>query len=154
MTSRSSALTLLLALLVGGSACDGCKKKTDTPATPGDPAASGSTKPVTDLPMVLGVDAGGPIIPPPRPATSALRPSAVPSDAPGLCRTDANCPIKAGIEQLCCISTSEPGGPGLFCQDKAMPCQRSCVTDADCRVGKRCDLIKGTPSGVVLRGCM
>jgi hypothetical protein len=104
--------------------------------------------------MVLGMDASGPVIPPPRPPSSIVRPNPVSSDAPGLCKSDADCPTKNSIEQLCCISTTAPGGPGLFCQDKAAPCQRSCITDADCRVGKRCDLVKGTASGVVLRGCI
>jgi hypothetical protein len=145
-----------LALLVASSACDGCKKDSATQPTSGGSGASasgsGSGKPY-ELPMVLGMDASGPVIPPPRPPSSVVRPNAVSSDAPGVCKTDAECPTKNGIENLCCISTTAPGGPGLFCQERALPCQRACVTDADCKVGKRCDVVKGTPSGVMLRGC-
>ncbi|MDB4994558.1 MAG: hypothetical protein JWM74_1990 [Myxococcaceae bacterium] len=144
-----------LALVVASSACDGCKKDSATQPTSGaSGSASGSSSAKAyEPPMVLGMDASGPVIPPPRPPSSIVRPNAVSSDAPGVCKTDAECPTKSSIEQLCCISTTAPGGPGLFCQDKALPCQRACVTDADCRVGKRCDVVKGTASGVMLRGC-
>jgi hypothetical protein len=143
-----------LVLLAAGTGCDSCKK--DSPTLPSSSASgasgSGSAKPY-EPPMVLGMDASGPVIPPPRPPSSIVRPSAVSSDAPGVCKGDTDCPVKPGNEQVCCISTTAPGGPGLFCQDKTAPCQRPCVTDADCRVGKRCDLVKGTASGVILRGC-
>jgi hypothetical protein len=156
MTLRKGLLVFPVLAVLLASACDGCKGcKKDSPPQPSSSASgsgSGSEKPY-EPPMVLGVDASGPVIPPPRPVSSIVRPSAVPADAPGVCKSDANCPVKSGNEQLCCILASAPGGPGLFCQDKSQPCQRPCVTDSDCRVGKRCDLVKGTSSGVVLRGC-
>ncbi len=141
------------ALLLASSGCDSCKKDSgSTPVGAASASGSGSSKPY-EPPMVLGMDASGPVIPPPRPPSSIVRPNAVSSDAPGVCKTDAECPTKSSIEQLCCISTTAAAGPGLFCQDKALPCQRACVTDADCKVGKRCDVVKGTASGVMLRGC-
>jgi len=78
---------------------------------------------------------------------------AVPPNAPGLCKADADCPLKGGVPQRCCIQ--QPGvvapGPALGCQADGQACWKPCATDTDCPVRSECLRVPGAEG--LLRGC-